>query len=118
MKTALTLLLAVSVAGPALAQDLPPDVLADKLLLEAGAALAGGDPQQASRALRELEALDIEPPPMFAYVQGRLLAEHGDGEEDWRRASTAARAIRGRGGPGTRSTTPRPWKRSWRRKAG
>ena len=86
MKTTLILLLAVSVAGPASAQDLPPDVLADKLLLEADAALAGGDPEQASRALREIEALDVEPPPVFAYVQGRLLAEHGDGEEDWRRA--------------------------------
>ena len=85
MKTTLSLLLALSLAGPAVAQDLPPDVLADKLLLEAGAALAGGDPQQASRALREIEALDVEPPPMFAYVQGRLLAEHGDGEEAWRK---------------------------------
>ena len=85
MKTALPLLLALSLSGPAVAQDLPPDVLADKLVLEAGAALASGDPQQALRALREVEALDVEPPPMFAYVQGRVLAEHGDGEEAWRK---------------------------------
>ena len=84
MKTVVPVLLALSLAGPAVAQDLPPDVLADKLVLEAGAALASGDPQHASRALREIEALDVEPPAMFAYLQGRLLAEHGDGEEAWR----------------------------------
>ena len=84
MKTAVPVLLALSLAGPVPAQDLPPDVLADKLMLEAGAALAGGDPQQASRALQEIEALDVEPPAMFAYVKGRLLSEHGDGEEAWR----------------------------------
>ena len=84
MKTTVPVLLALSLAGPVPAQDLPPDVLADKLVLEAGAALAGGNPQQASRALREIEALDVEPPAMFAYVKGRLLAEHGDGEEAWR----------------------------------
>ena len=84
MKTTLLLLLVLSLSGPAVAQDLPPDVLADKLVLEAGAALASGDPQQASRALREVEALDVAPPPMFAYVKGRVLAEHGDGEEAWR----------------------------------
>ena len=84
MRTTLTLLLFLSLSGSAVAQDLPPDVLADKLVLEAGAALASGDPQQASRALREVEALDVEPPPMFAYVKGRVLTEHGDGEEAWR----------------------------------
>ena len=84
MKTTLPLLLVLCLSGPAVAQDLPPEVLADKLLLEAGAALAGGDPQQASRALQEIAALDVEPPPMFAYVQGRFLVEHGDGEEAWR----------------------------------
>ena len=84
MKTAVPVLLALSLAGPVAAQDLPPDVLADKLVLEAGAALASGDPQQASRALREIEALDVEPPAMSAYVKGRLLAEHGDGEDAWR----------------------------------
>ena len=85
MKTILPLLLALSLSGPALAQDLPPNVLADKLLLEAGTALASGDPQQASRALREIEALEVEPPPMYAYVKGRVLTEHGGGEEAWRR---------------------------------
>ncbi len=72
------------VAAPAMAQDLPPDVRADKLVLEAGTALAGGDPQRAMQALREIEALGVEPPPMFAYVKGRVLAEHGDGEDAWR----------------------------------
>ena len=84
MKTTVPVLLALSIAGPAVAQDLPHDVLADKLVLEAGAALASGDPQHASRALQEIEALDVEPPAMFAYVKGRLLAAHGDGEEAWR----------------------------------
>ena len=84
MKTTLPLLLALSLSGPAVAQNLPPDVLADKLVLEAGAALASGDPQRATRALREVEALDVEPPSMFAYVKGRVLIEHGDGEEAWR----------------------------------
>ena len=85
MKTTVPVLLALSLACPAVAQDLPPDMLADKLVLEAGAALASGDPQQASRALREVEALDVEPPAMFAYVKGRVLAKHGDGEEAWRK---------------------------------
>ena len=84
MKTTPSLLLALSLAGSAAAQDLPPDVLADKLLLEAGAALASGDSQQASRALQELEALNLEPSPIFAYVKGRVLAEHGEGVEAWR----------------------------------
>ena len=86
MRTTLTLLLFLSLSGPAVTQDLPPDVLADKLVLEAVAALASGDPQQATRALREVEALAVEPPPMFAYVKGRMLTEHGDGdgEDAWR----------------------------------
>ena len=88
MRTTLLLLLFLCLSSPgmpsAMAQDLPPDVLADKLVLEAGAALAGGDPQRALQALREVEALDIEPPAMFAYVKGRVLAEHGDGEDAWR----------------------------------
>ena len=84
MKTTLSLLLTLSLSVPAAAQDLPPDVLADKLVLEAGAALAGGDPRQASRALQEIEALDVEPPAMFAYVKGRLLSEHGNDVEAWR----------------------------------
>ena len=84
MRTTLTLLLFLSLSGPAVTQDLPPDVLADKLVLEAVAALASGDPQQATRALREVEALAVEPPPMFAYVKGRVLTEHGDGEDAWR----------------------------------
>ena len=108
MKTTLPLLLALSLACPAAAQDLPPDMLADKLVLEADAALASGDPQQASRALREVEALDVEPPAMFAYVKGRALTEHGDGEEAWRRGPTVARAVRGRGRAGLGALHPGP----------
>ena len=36
-------------------------------------------PQLASRALREIEALGVEPTPMFAHVKGRVLIEHADG---------------------------------------
>ena len=84
MRTTLLLLLFLSLSSPAVAQDLPPGVLADKLVLEAGAALASEDPHRALQALREVEALGVEPPPMFAYVKGRVLAEHGDGEDAWR----------------------------------
>ena len=83
MKAILPLLLVQFLFGSAVAQDLPPDIRADKLLLEAGAALASGDPQQASRLLREIEALDVETSPTFLYLQGRVLAEHGDEEEAW-----------------------------------
>ena len=82
---AMTMAVAMALSGPVAAQDLPPDILADRLLLEAGAALASGDPQQASRALREIEALEVEPPPIFSYVKGRVLTEYGDGEEAWRK---------------------------------
>ena len=84
MRTTLFLLLFFSLSSSAVAQDLPPGVLADKLVLEAGAALASGDPQRAAQALREVEALDVEPTPIFAYLKGRVLAEHGDGEDAWR----------------------------------
>ena len=117
MKTTVPVLLALSLACPAVAQDLPPDVLADKLVLEAGAALASGDPQQASRALREVEALDVEPPAMFAYVKGRVLTEHGDGEEAWRKGRLLLAQFAVAAGRDSEHYT-RPWKRSWRRKAG
>ena len=85
MKASLSLLLVLSLSGLAAAQDLPPDIRADKLLLEATTAIESGDAEQAWRALREVEALEVEPPPMLAYVQGRALAEFGDGEAAWRK---------------------------------
>ena len=85
MKATLPLLLVLSLSGLASAQDLPPDIRADKLLLEATRAIESGDAEQSWRALREVEALDVEPPPMLAYVQGRALAEFGDGEAAWRK---------------------------------
>ena len=38
-----------------------------------------GELQKAERAFQKIEALDVEPPPMFAYFYGKLLAEHGTG---------------------------------------
>ena len=95
MKPVLRFVLVLSLSGLVLAQDLPPDTRVDKLLLEASAALASGDPQDASQALREIEALEVERPPTFFYLQSRLLAEHGDGPAAWRegRRSLARFAI-------------------------
>ena len=84
MKALLSLLLVLSLSDLAAAQGLPPDIRADKLVLEAARAIESGDAEQVWRALREIEALDVEPPPMFAYVRGRALAEFGDGEAAWR----------------------------------
>ena len=78
MRTFLTLagfMLSVGVVGPAVALDLPPDVLADQYLLEATKALEKGDPQQALKAFGKIEALDTEPPGEFLYFYGKLLVE-------------------------------------------
>lgn len=83
MKMAKALLLVLFLAGPALAQELPPDILADMYLLEAMKALESGDRQQALQAFQKIEALDVEPPPMFAYLYGKLLVEQGAGVEAW-----------------------------------
>ena len=105
-RTILPLLLALSLSVPAVAQDLPPEIRADKLLLEAAAAIEGGDPERASRALRELEGLDVEPPPMFAYVRGRVLAEHRDGAEAWREGRLLLARFAVEAGRGSERYTP------------
>ncbi len=76
MKTALTFLFVILLHSPALAQDLPPDILADQYLLEASKALEKGDSQKAIQALGKIEALDIDPPPEFAFFAGKMLVEN------------------------------------------
>ena len=82
MKTSLTLLLALFLCGPVVAQDLPPDILADQYLLEATKALESGNPRGALRAYRKIEALEIEPPPEFAYFYGKLLVDNNTTLDD------------------------------------
>ena len=88
MKTALTLLFVLFLSGPVGAQDLPPDMLADQYLLEATAALEQGELQKAEGAFKKIEALEVEPPPLFAHLYGKLLAEYGDGVEALRKGQT------------------------------
>ena len=77
------LLLVLFLSVPAAAQELPPDTLADTLLEEASMALASGDPQGALQKFQEIEALDVEPAPDFAFLYGETLVEHGGGAEAW-----------------------------------
>ncbi len=76
MKTALTFLFVLLLHGSALAQDLPPDILADQYLLEASKALEKGDTQAALRAFGKIEALDTDPPQEFAFFYGKMLVEN------------------------------------------
>ena len=85
MTPALTLLFVLFLYGPPRAQDLPPAILADQYLLEATEAMEQGALQKAERAFKKIEALEVEPPPPFAYFYGKLLAEHGVGPEVWRK---------------------------------
>ena len=88
MKAALTLLFVLFFYGPTEAQDLPPDILADQYLLEATEAMEQGELQKAERAFRKIEVLKVEPPPLFAYLYGKLLAEYGDGVEALRKGQS------------------------------
>ena len=85
MTTAFTFLFVLFLYGPAVAQELPPDILADQYLLEATEAMEKGELQKANQAFKKIEALNIEPPPLFAYLYGKLLAEYGAGPEIWRK---------------------------------
>ena len=85
MKTMPTFLLALFLLGPAAAQELPSEMLADKHLLEAVAAIENGNPQQALEIFEVIEALDVEAPAMFAWHYGRALVEHGTEPEAWRK---------------------------------
>lgn len=82
MRILIPLLLIVCFCGPAVAQDLPPDILADQYLLQVRSALAEGDTQTALEAFRQIEALDTVPPPEFAFFYGRFLVENGTALDD------------------------------------
>ena len=88
MTPALTVLFVFFLCGPAGPQDLPPDILADQYLLEAAEAMEQGEPQKADRAFKKIEALGIEPPPLFAYFYGKLLAEYGANVEALRKGQS------------------------------
>ena len=85
MKKALFVFLAILLcAGVPAAQELPPD----QYLLEATEALEKGELQKAERAFKKIEALETEPPPLFAYLYGKFLVEYGDGVEAWRKGQS------------------------------
>ena len=63
MTTALPFLVVLFLSGPVVAQDLPPDILADQYLLEATEAMEQGELLKALRAFEKIEALEVEPPP-------------------------------------------------------
>ena len=85
MTTAFPFLIVLFFCSPVVAQDLPPDMLADQYPLEATEAMEQGELVKAVRAFEKIEALEVEPPPLFAYFYGKLLAEHGVGPEVWRK---------------------------------
>ena len=84
MKTAVTVLgfMVLTYCGWAVAQDLPPDVLADMYLLEAAKAMEQGDAQAAIRAFEKIEALDTQPPLEFLYFYGKMLVENSNVLDD------------------------------------
>ena len=91
MKTVVILVCGILLLGsgvPAMALDLPPDVLADQYLLEATEALEQGDPQTALWAFEQIEVLDTEPPMEFLFFYGKLLVEHGTTVEDVRKGES------------------------------
>ena len=85
MKKIATSLLVLLLCAPAVAEELPPDVLADKYLVEAAEAIESGDGQRALESLHEAATLDVELPPKFDWLYGRVLVEHGDGVLAWRK---------------------------------
>ena len=76
VRVALTVLLIFVFCGPATAQDLPPEVLADQYMVEGIDALENGEGKQAIKAFRKIEALDTEPPAMFPFFYGKALVEN------------------------------------------
>ena len=84
LKTTVAFVFVLFLYSPGSAQELPLDILADKLLLEATRALDRGDQDRALMAFRDLDALESEP-PMFAYLYGKALVQHGTNAEAWRK---------------------------------
>ena len=64
MTTAFPFLIVLFFSGPVVAQDLPPDMLADQYLLEATEAMERGELLTAVRAFEKIEALEVKPPPL------------------------------------------------------
>ena len=93
MKTILLFLLILFLPGSIVAQELPPEIRADKFLLEATKAMENGDPEKALSALQKIEALDVEPPPMFAYTYGKVLVKQGTGVDEWRKGQSLLKAF-------------------------
>ena len=88
MKTTLVFLFILLFCGPAVAQDLPPEILADQYLLEANKAIEEGNTQRALRTFRKIEALATEKPLEFAYFYGKLLVENSTALADLRKGHT------------------------------
>ena len=88
MRIILIFLLVLCLCDLTTAQDLPPDILADKYLLEATKAIENGNRQKALWIFKKIEALDVEPPPMFTYHYGRALVEDGSGVKALRKGQS------------------------------
>jgi len=68
--------------GPATAQDLPPEILADQYMLEGVEALENGEGRRAIGAFEKIEALEVEPPAMFPFFYGKALVEKSGAKPD------------------------------------
>ena len=106
MKTTLAFLFVLLWGGPAVAQDLPPEILADKYLLEANKAMEGGNPQRALQMFRKIEALATEKPPEFAYFYGKLLVENSTRLADLRKGHTLLETVCSGYRTGVRALSP------------
>ena len=108
MKTALASLLVLFLCAPVVAQELPPDILADKYLKEAAGALERADAQGALEALKKVANLDIEPlrcslgSTAGCWSSTETVCMHGAGAEHCSRSSRSVPV-------GTWNTTPRRW---------
>ena len=83
MKWLLFVIATVAIGGAqTVAQELPPEILADQYLLEATRALENGEPETAIQAFLKIEALDTEPPQDYVFYYGKLLVEHGESRSE------------------------------------
>ena len=76
VRVALTVLLVFVFCGPATAQDLPPEILADQYMMEGVTALENGEGKQAIEVFRKIEAMDTELPASFRFFYGKALVEN------------------------------------------
>ncbi len=80
-------LLSLGWGGVGVAQDLPPEIVLDQYWLEGTEALKKGEVDRARRAFEKIEALEVEPPPVFLFTYGRLLVEQGRTEAEVRKGT-------------------------------